>query len=380
MPPPAVHLHIGEPKTGTTYIQDVLWANREALRTDGVLLPGRRYDRVHATRDLLKWKPSDNAALPQSWERLTDEVNSWKRRSAVISQEFLCRMTSEQVAAIIECFPKSQVHAVLSVRDVARLVPAQWQTLMLSRGTLTLDEYADAAAGVGDGAKAQAMEEHFWLRHDSRPILQRWVAAVGLENVKVITVPPSGGDPDELWRRFCRATDLDATETKPGKVSHASLGAASAEVMRRLNARPEIKEMKTPEYQKSVNGALSRRVLGHRSGSEPSLVLPEAHRAWAEREASRLMQEIRAVGIEVVGDLEDLRPRVSKHEPVAPDKLPADELLEAAIDGLAGLAAEHAKLAAKSEKRNQPPKTGGNDGHTSTSPLRATYRRLRPRR
>ncbi len=36
-----VFWHIGLPKTGTTYLQDVLWSNREGqLRRSGLLLPG----------------------------------------------------------------------------------------------------------------------------------------------------------------------------------------------------------------------------------------------------------------------------------------------------------------------------------------------------
>ena len=63
MAPAVVYLHIGSPKTGTTYIQDVLWANREALEADGVLLPGHyRYARVEAARDLVKWDRDDGDA------------------------------------------------------------------------------------------------------------------------------------------------------------------------------------------------------------------------------------------------------------------------------------------------------------------------------
>ena len=43
-----VFLHIGLPKTGTTYLQTVMWADRERMRAQGVLLPGReRRDRDH---------------------------------------------------------------------------------------------------------------------------------------------------------------------------------------------------------------------------------------------------------------------------------------------------------------------------------------------
>jgi len=36
-----VFLHIGLPKTGTTYLQSVLWGAKGALAKDGYLLPGK---------------------------------------------------------------------------------------------------------------------------------------------------------------------------------------------------------------------------------------------------------------------------------------------------------------------------------------------------
>ena len=350
MAPATVYLHIGSPKTGTTYIQDVLWANREALEADGVLLPGSfRYARVQAARDLLKWEPADGN-LPQTWRKLAGEVNRWPGRAAIISQEFLCWASVDQIEAIVQSFPKSRVEVVLTTRDLARLVPAQWQTAMRQRNTWTLDEYANAVAGADEANHAKMAARHFWRRQDYGPILQRWVDAVGLAQVRVVTLPAPGAKSDELWNRFCRACDLDPETTVPGGVSHESLGAVSAELMRRLNAHPTIEDMPMRTYQKSVNGALSRRVLGQRRSQEPGLSLPEAHRGWAEREAARLIADIEAVGVEVVGDLDDLRPRPAKNPPIAPEGLPAEEILAAALDGLAGLTAEHAQLMKRVKK------------------------------
>lgn len=343
MAPAVVHLHIGSPKTGTTYIQDVLWANREALEEDGVLLPGHyRYARVEAARDLVKWDREDGD-LPETWRRLVGEVNRWSGRSAVISQEFLCWASPDQISAMVQSFRKSRVEIVLTVRDLARLVPAQWQTAMRQRNTWTLEEYAAAVAG-SDGQRAKTAARHFWRRQDYGPILQRFVDEVGVDHVRVVTLPPSGGDPAELWHRFCQACDIDPAKTTPGGMSHESLGAVSAELMRRLNAHPTIEEMPIRAYQKSVNGALTRRVLSHRRSLEPGLALPETYADWAEREAARLIADIEAVGVEVVGDLDDLRPRPGRKVAVAPEAVPDADLLEAALDGLAGLAAEHAEL------------------------------------
>ena len=344
MAPPVVHLHIGSPKTGTTYVQNVLWANRQALETDGVLLPGHyRYARVQATRDLLKWDPEQTPAPPATWERIAAEIGRWSGRSAVFSMEFLCWAAIEPAQHLIGSLGPSQVKVILTTRDLARLVPAQWQTSMRQRNTWTLDEYAAAVAGEGTGKKGRDAARHFWRRHDYGKILARWGELVGVENLTVVTLPPSGGDPDELWRRFAAAADLGDHAFQTGDASHESLGAASAEVMRRLNATDVINEMTMRSYHKSVNGALTRRVLSERRSREPGLSLPTAHSEWAAREATRVISEIEAVGPRVIGDLADLTPRPGKAEPVVPESLPAADLLAAAIDGLTGLAAEYAK-------------------------------------
>ncbi len=385
MAPAVVHLHIGSPKTGTTYIQNTLWANRATLKDDGVLLPGQsRFSRVQAASDMMKWHP-DDGDLPQTWRRLSGQVARWSGRSAVISQEFLYRASPEQIHAMVDSLGGGQMKVVLTTRDVARLVPAQWQTSVRQRSTWTLGEYADAVAGTDGHENAVGAARHFWRRQDYGVILRRFVDALSLDQVRVVTVPPSGGDPDELWRRFCRACDLDPGSTKPGGVSHESLGAESAEIMRRVNGRPPIDSMPMRTYKKSVNGALSRRSLAHRRSLETGLVLPERHRDWAENEASRVIADIEAVGVEVIGDLDDLRPRPTSKSYVDPDQISDTDLLEAALDGLAGMAAEHAKLMDKlNQMQDAAPDASGQQPRDSaagapTSGLRGVLRRRKPR-
>ncbi len=384
MAPAVVYLHIGSPKTGTTYIQNTLWANRSVLKDDGVLLPGKdRFSRVEAAADMTKWLPADGD-LPDTWQRLATQVSRWSGRSAVISQEFLYRANAEQIAAMVKSLGGGQVEVVLTVRDVARLVPAQWQTSVRQRSTWTLSDYADAVAGSTEEENAAGAARHFWRRQDYGPILTRFVDALGLDHVRVVTVPPSGGDPDELWRRFCQACDLDVEATTPVGVSHESLGAESAEIMRRVNALAPIESMPRRAYKKSVNGALSRKALAPRRSEETSLMLPDQHRSWADAEAARIITDIEAVGVEVIGDLDDLRPRPSSKQYVDPDKISSDELLGAALDGLAGLAIEHAKLIQKLKESPEPvpsaphePVVAGAD--TEASGLRGALRRRKPR-
>ena len=39
-----VLLHVGTPKTGTSYLQDVLFRNRETLAAAGIAYPATRHD------------------------------------------------------------------------------------------------------------------------------------------------------------------------------------------------------------------------------------------------------------------------------------------------------------------------------------------------
>ena len=39
-----VLLHVGTPKTGTSYLQDVLFRNRETLERADILYPAHRFD------------------------------------------------------------------------------------------------------------------------------------------------------------------------------------------------------------------------------------------------------------------------------------------------------------------------------------------------
>lgn len=352
MPSPVVYLHIGSPKTGTTFLQNSLWDNRDVLAADGVLVPGRsRMVTGRHVGDLLKWRPAHE--LPETWERLADDMAGWSGRSVVLSQEHLHKTTESQFDALVDSLAGSRIEIILTVRDVARSVPAQWQSSVRQRYTWTLGEYAEAVSTADRTKELAGAARHFWRRQDAQAILTRFVRRLSVEQVRVVTVPPSGGDPDELWRRFCQAADVTSDGTVPGEVSHESLGAASAELMRRLNVSAPVEELEVADYKRTINHALSRHVLSFRRGVEPGLTLPERHRGWAEEEAGRMIDDIERTGVQVIGDLDDLVPKSSDKPYVDPEDLPAEELLEAAMAGIAGLAKQHIELREQIDEATQ---------------------------
>ena len=85
-------MHIGEPKTGTTFLQRALWDNRARLAAQGVLLPGyRRQDHNRASRDLREApRSASDPADPWTgeWDVLAGQALRTRGRT-VISNELL---------------------------------------------------------------------------------------------------------------------------------------------------------------------------------------------------------------------------------------------------------------------------------------------------
>ena len=73
-PRPRVLVHIGEPKTGTTFLQQVMWSNRAELAAQGVVLPGHHpQDHFRASQDL------------RGMEKRADDPAGWMRRRRPLS-------------------------------------------------------------------------------------------------------------------------------------------------------------------------------------------------------------------------------------------------------------------------------------------------------
>ncbi len=85
-----VFFHIGVPKSGTTYLQRVLWNHKERLADEGVQLPGTGYvdhrwgSLVVREDDRLRYRRSSARG---SWDRIVADVATWGETS-LISHEF----------------------------------------------------------------------------------------------------------------------------------------------------------------------------------------------------------------------------------------------------------------------------------------------------
>ncbi len=326
-----VFVHIGVPKTGTTYLQNRFWRNRDAARRQGLLYPGEiREAHFHAAVQLQPdryphWVDSRHA---HAWERLVDEVREWPG-SSLISHEVLATATAEQAAKAVHSLRFAEVHVICTVRDLGRQIPSVWQENLKNRHTATFAEFLDS---IRD--RDQPQETPFWEYQDLPRILAAWGAAVPPERVHVVTSPSPVDSPQLIWQRFTSVLGIDATRlTRDLPTANNSLDAPQLEILRRLNVR--LQDISWERYESVVKEYLAGNLLIV-SSWRGTQKLPESEFDWVSEVAAEFIADIQAAGYHVVGDLCDLEP---KPVATAPAVAPSDgELLGVALDTLVDIA------------------------------------------
>jgi hypothetical protein len=334
-----VFLHVGLPKSGTSYLQAVLARNRDLLQERaGLLYPGETWvDQVDAVRDLrgLAVPPARRSQARGAWDRLVAEIRQWPG-DVVVSMEWLSASTPEEIRRIGADLAGSELHVLFTVRDLARTVPAAWQEGAQNGATWRWPEFLEQV--TSEDAAATKAGSAFWRQQDVVEILDRWLQLAPPERTHVVTVPPTGSAPDELWRRLAgvigiRAADYDLASAR----SNASLGLESAEVMRRVNEQARDRKVGRHDYERAFKHHLAKHVLASRKSAESKVRLPLEYAQWAAERAERQIEAIKVSGVDVVGSLEELRPDPDRPgEPLAePDSA---AVLGAAVDALTSVA------------------------------------------
>ena len=338
-----VLLHVGTPKTGTSHLQDVLFRNREALREQGVLYAAHRFD-AHflAALDLMQlpWGGLEDEAVG-AWDALAEQVRAFDG-TAIISHEILATASRNQAERALSSLghPDTEVHIVLSVRDLVRQIPAEWQENVKHRRELP---YAQFLEQVRDPARDSAIGAWFWGVQEIPDILDRWAPDIPPERVHLVTVPPAGGSPEVLWQRFSRTFGLDELDldVEPER-ANPSLGAPETTLVRRINQKAN-KIVPPAAYRPLVRELLAHQTLSRRTGS-PRLTLPPEDHDWVTALQQKWTDLIRARGYDVVGDLDDLVGAPPPQQWTDPDHPDEAHVADAAVDAITALLVENARL------------------------------------
>ena len=286
-----VILHVGTPKTGTSYLQDVLFKNKRLLGEHGILYAADRFD-AHflAALDLMRlpWGGLEREAVG-SWDRLAEQVRGWGGETAIISHEILAGASRSQVGRALTSLGHQrdgsgvEVHLVLSVRDLVRQIPAEWQENVKHRSGMS---YGRFLARVTDPHRNSRIASWFWSVQEVPEILDRWGADLPPERIHLVTVPSPGGAPDLLWKRFSQAFGLEGIDlVLEDERVNPSLGVPETALIRRIN-RSANRVLEPADYRPLVRELLAHQTLSRRVLS-PRLALPPEQVPWVqEREAA----------------------------------------------------------------------------------------------
>lgn len=337
-----VFFHIGAPKSGTTFLQTLMWRNKETLKGLGLLYPGRqRMDHFHAT-EVVRELTAQDGPNSTAWDLLCNEIGDWPG-TALITHEFFGAASAVQARQALERLAPADVHLVFTARDYGRQFPAVWQEAVKMRTTTSLDDYVDKVlAGEISGPWG-------WSTQDVPAILERWGSTLDPRNVHVVTVPGSGAPRDLLWRRWCQVLQIppDSCDLDVAR-SNESLGAAQAAFFLKVKSHIPADLRPGPERHKWLRGYLGHQVLVPQQGDR--FGLRRRHLDELRNIALEEVEILASRGYDVAGDLEELIPSPPATELPNPADVADSELVEVAARAVATMTAEVRALSRDRDK------------------------------
>jgi hypothetical protein len=334
--PPATrraYVHVGAPKTGSTFLQGLFWRNRAALLSEGLEVLGDNQGQHYRAGKDVRGMPFDandpGVDWTGAWEDMAQRAATSASAAVVVSDEHLASLTSDQCRRVAASLAPRELHVVYVVRDLAGLLPSEWQEYVKHGSTLTFEDWSRRVLERPRSGEAR----WFWSVHDPLSVVARWAEATDAHRVHVIAMPPRDAPRDELWRRFAGVVGVDPQVVRdleaPG---NTSLGLAAVEVLRRVNAAlpPDL-----PRWHRTgvVRDVLANQVLNPLGGEgRPSL--PDDLARLVEQRARRTWERLPSTGCDIVGSLPPPRGAVAGDPP--PDDA---QVAEVAVAALAAMAA-----------------------------------------
>ena len=317
-------LHIGPPKTGTTSLQSALEHSRGALREHGVYYAGNHWA---APRAALGLSPHVRNRPMGGWNTLVAEIANSDADRVVISSEVFAYADGDAADGILDAFGRDRTHVVITMRPLADMLSSSWWQYVQGGAQVPYEEWLQKV--LRDDLEGQTTTPGFWRRSRIDVIVQRWAERVGPENVTLIAL---GGQPrDFLIRTFEELTGLPVGLLVPDETkSNSTLPFPVLELTRAFNsvARSEGRGKARAVH---LNRMTALNVVKrHRDvlSDDTRIETPAWAADLASDIAAQMNDRIRALGINVVGDLDELarpsRPAPAEVPP-APTLIPIQD-------------------------------------------------------
>jgi hypothetical protein len=352
-----VFVHIGAPKSGTTYLQSVLWNNRPQLAAHRVLMPGDLiFDHELAVTAARHPKPRNphQRRAKKTWRRLYEAIVEFDG-DAVLSNEWFVWAKRAQAQEFLAELAPAEVHVVFTARSFAHQVPAAWQERLKLGVAYTFDEFLASLDRDDD--------RWTWAALDPAIALPRWADPLPADRIHIVTVPPRGQDAGQLWKRMAAVLEIDpdaydTTRTDPNE----SLGAETARLLQRLGptlrSAIDADQAKWTEQYRWLRRYVGHQLLVPRGGTR--IRVSDEYLTALHARAVDTVESVKSAGYRIEGDLDDLVDSEVSPDSRTPESVTDAEQLDVAVDLIGDLLREVRRqtLRAEAAERRRPAEPG----------------------
>lgn len=298
-------VHIGPPKTGTTAVQGAIHARRREVLAQGVRYAGRSRHSGAAVL-AVAGRPSfqrDSGSPPISrWNELAGEVRRGREPRVLVSSEFFADAEAARIPRIVDDLGREQLHVVVTLRPLARLLASQWQQYVQSFMRLSFDGWLE---GVLNGPRGEVTPT-FWRRHRHDELIERWAAVVGPDRLSVVVVDER--DHDHVLRVFEELLGLrPGTLVADEDVTNRSMTLAEIEAVRAFNNAFWDAGLRNALFHRVMHfGAAAYMKQRPPAPDEPRIETPQWALDRCGEIAREMVAKIAASGVRIIGELDGL--------------------------------------------------------------------------
>jgi hypothetical protein len=270
------------------------------------------------------------------WDRLVRDIQAAGHQQVFLSSEFFAEADDESVRRVVEDLGGSDVHVVVTLRSLTRILPSQWQQYLQNGYHFPYLEWLDGILS----RPPRTPTPGFWRRHRHDALVARWASVVGVQNLTAVVVDES--DPLMLLRTFEWMLGLpDGFLAVEEGRTNRSLTAAEAELVRQLNAEFSGRPWPDRSYARFMRyGAVERMKTARQPApDEPRITTPAWALARAAEISAEMAENIIALGVNIVGDISTLGQSLADMSATEPDPRPAKPLIPVDAAALAVLGA-----------------------------------------
>ena len=299
-------LHIGPHKTGTTALQAAFWNDRKAVKKQGVHYASNGRHAMTAVlagiEHISPWTVDKRPPPMWKWERLLNDIRGSNAKRVLLSSEFFADAKPENAARVVQQLDPKRVQIVVTLRPLSRILTSQWQQFVQNQNTFSFEEFLRTTLDDPHPAKPPV----FWRRHRHDDLVKRWVDLVGADHVTVVAL--NEGDRDMVLRAFEQITGLKTGTLRPDPtIQNRSMTVPEIETIRHFNIAFKEKKLPSLLYMKIMRfGATFVMQQRTPQPDEAKIELPDWSIEPIREIATEMMDNVRATGVRVVGDLDDM--------------------------------------------------------------------------